>query len=104
MERLGIGRTQNGIAPRVTVSCTQRGCKYGKNVSKLDLMDIHSSDNLRRQQELNAQLSAIARENDEKRRREKNRTIQGVDPIGFFVGPSIKVHNLKYPMKSDGLP
>ena len=47
-------------------------------------MDISSSDNLRRQQELNAQLSAIARENDEKQRREKNRKIQGVDPIGFF--------------------
>ena len=38
---------------------------------------IYFTDNLRRQQELNAQLSAIARENDEKRRRVMSGKIQG---------------------------
>ena len=47
---------------------------------------ISFTDNLRRQQELNAQLSAITRENDEKRRRRVIcGKIQGKEGEIFFL-------------------
>ena len=59
----------------------QQSESEGANV--YESVHIYFTDNLRRQQELNAQLSAIARENDEKRRRVMSGKIQGKQAIAL---------------------